>query len=107
MHFGGDKVLDFFRGAASLPTGWERFSAGERARRRTLMKPYFTTSLLLVALATPALAAEHFAVVDTVGNCSVIDTKPSPYNISGLKVLGDQSGAGRREGSQLRQLAVQ
>jgi hypothetical protein len=56
------------------------------------MKPYFTTSLLLVALATPALAAEHFAVVDTVGNCSVIDTKPSPYNISGLKVLGDQSG---------------
>ena len=54
------------------------------------MKPYITASLLLVALATPALAAEHFAVVDTVGNCSVIDTKPSPYNISGLKVRGDQ-----------------
>jgi hypothetical protein len=71
------------------------------------MKPYFTASLLLVALATPALAAEHFAVVDTVGNCSVIDTKPSPDHISGLKVLGDQSGSGRREGSQLRQLAVQ
>jgi opacity protein-like surface antigen len=56
------------------------------------MKRYVAASLLLVALATPAFAAEHFAVVDTVGNCSVIDTKPSPYSISGLKVLGDQSG---------------
>ncbi len=58
------------------------------------MKRYIAASLFLVALATPAFAAEHFAVVDTVGNCSVIDTKPSPYGISGLKVLGDQSGYG-------------
>jgi len=56
------------------------------------MKTYLTASLLLVALATPAFAAEHFAVVDTVGNCSVIDTKPSPYNVSGLKILGNERG---------------
>ena len=60
------------------------------------MKTYLTASLLLIALATPAFAAEHFAVVDTVGNCSVIDTKPSAYKISGkisgLKILGDKNG---------------
>ena len=56
------------------------------------MKSYIVAGLLLVALATPALAAEHYAVVDTVGNCSVIDTKPSPYHISGLKILGDKIG---------------
>jgi hypothetical protein len=56
------------------------------------MKRYVVAGLLLVALATPALAAEHYAVVDTVGNCSVIDTKPSPYSVSGLKILGDKSG---------------
>jgi len=56
------------------------------------MKSYIVAGLLLVALATPALAAEHYAVVDTVGNCWVIDTKPSPYDISGLKILGDKIG---------------
>ena len=40
-----------------------------------------SAGLLLVALATPALAAsQHFALVDTVGNFSVIDTKSSPYD---------------------------
>jgi hypothetical protein len=56
------------------------------------MKTYLPASLLLIALATPAFAAEHFAVLDTVGNCSVIDTKPSAYRVSGLKILGDRSG---------------
>jgi hypothetical protein len=56
------------------------------------MKSYVAAGLLLIALTTPAFAAEHYAVVDTVGNCSVIDTKPSPYNISGLKILGEKSG---------------
>jgi hypothetical protein len=75
------------------------------------MKQYVIASLLLAGLTAPALAAstsnqdardtspsfhyvakDHWAVDDTVGNCAVIDTKPSPYNISGLKVLGDKSG---------------
>ena len=58
------------------------------------MKTYFTAGLLLMALATPAFAAQHFAVVDTVGNCSVIDTKPNAYHVSGLTILGNRSGYG-------------
>lgn len=56
------------------------------------MKTYLTAGLFLIALATPAFAAQHFAVVDTAGYCSVIDTKPSAYKISGLTILGDRSG---------------
>jgi len=56
------------------------------------MKRYVVACILLVAMATPAFAAEHYAVEDTVGNCSVVDTKPSPTDISGLKILGDKSG---------------
>jgi hypothetical protein len=54
------------------------------------MKAYLTAGLALIALATPALAAEHFAVVDTVGTCSVIDIKPGAH--SGLRLLGDKRG---------------
>ena len=56
------------------------------------MKWYAIVALPFIALTTPALAAEHYAVIDTVGNCSVIDAKPSPYDISGLKILGERAG---------------
>ena len=56
------------------------------------MKRFAAACILLVAMAAPAFAAEHYAVIDTVGNCSVLDTKPSPHGISGLKLLGDKSG---------------
>jgi hypothetical protein len=56
------------------------------------MKRFAAACILLVAMAAPAFAAEHYAVIDTVGNCSVVDTKPSPHGISGLKLLGDRSG---------------
>jgi hypothetical protein len=74
------------------------------------MKPYALATLLLVGLTAPAFAnmanqdsrdtspnfsfdaKDHWAVVDTVGNCAVIDSHPSPYRISGLKTLGDRSG---------------
>jgi hypothetical protein len=75
------------------------------------MKTYVIASLLLLGLTAPAFAAtsaskdakdtspgfsykakDHWAVDDTVGNCAVIDTKPSPYGISGLKIIGDKSG---------------
>jgi hypothetical protein len=51
---------------------------------------YAILGLLLVTLATPAFAAEHFAVKDTVGVCSVIDTTPS--RVSNLRILGNKSG---------------
>jgi hypothetical protein len=54
---------------------------------------YAALGLLLVTLATPALAAEqHFAVKDTVGVCSVIDVTPS--RASNLQILGSKSGYG-------------
>jgi hypothetical protein len=59
-----------------------------------LMQKYLIATAFVLATATPALAAaaQHFAVIDTVGNCAVVDTKPSPYGVSGLKILGDKSG---------------
>ncbi|MGO8841261.1 MAG: hypothetical protein ACLQF1_09055 [Methyloceanibacter sp.] len=58
------------------------------------MKMYLIGSILTVGLATQALAAgaptQHFAVMDTVGNCAVVDTLPS--KVSGLKIVGDKVG---------------
>ena len=60
------------------------------------MKHYLIASLILAALATPALAAsaQHFVVLDTEKYCSVIDVQPS--KASNLKILGDQQGYGSR-----------
>ena len=70
------------------------------------MRQYAIAGLLLASLTVPALAAaampssrdtspnysfaakDHWAVMDTVGNCAVLDSQPS----SDLKVLGDKSG---------------
>jgi hypothetical protein len=58
------------------------------------MRTFVLASILTVGLASQALAAtaagQHFAVMDTVGNCAVVDTHPSP--VSGLKVLGVKAG---------------
>jgi hypothetical protein len=75
------------------------------------MKQYAIASLLLLGLSIPASAAtlanqdgrdvapnfsynakDHWAVIDTVGNCAVVDSRPSASDISGLKILGDRSG---------------
>jgi hypothetical protein len=76
------------------------------------MKKIAIAMLLLASLTAPAFAVpsmaqqdaadinpnfsyqskDHWAVVDTVGNCAVIDTQPSSYDISGSKILGNKSG---------------
>jgi hypothetical protein len=67
---------------------------GELSQAGLQMKTYLVASLLSVGLITQVLAAQapiqHFAVRDTVGNCSVLDSQPS--KASGLKILGDRSG---------------
>lgn len=75
------------------------------------MKHIAIATLLLMGLTAPAFAAgmaqqdskdtnpnfnyqskAHWAVIDTVGNCAVVDTRPSPYGISGLRIIGNKSG---------------
>jgi len=53
------------------------------------MKKCVVASLLVIGLATPALAAEKvFMTVDTVGNCSVVYGKPG----AGKTVIGETGG---------------
>ena len=58
------------------------------------MKTYLIAGLLVAGLASQVLAApaptQHFAVIDTVGNCAVVDTHPG--KLSGLKILGNKGG---------------
>jgi hypothetical protein len=53
------------------------------------MKAYVVAGLLTVGFAMPAFAAEkYFMTVDTVGNCSVIQGKPT----SGQTAFGETAG---------------
>jgi hypothetical protein len=56
------------------------------------MRKYAIASVLVVALAATALAAgaKYYLEMDTVGNCSVVDSKPSAS--SGMTIMGDKGG---------------
>ncbi len=56
------------------------------------MKKITLAMIALIGIAGPAFAAstQYFVESDTVGNCSVIDSKPSGH--AGMTILGDQSG---------------
>ena len=57
-------------------------------RKSTQVRPQMPTNGSHGApVASPAMA-EHYVVVDTVGNCAVVDAKPA----DGLKIIGDKSG---------------
>ncbi len=58
------------------------------------MKRTLAAAFILVGLATPVLAAEHYAVKDTENYCSVIDATPSPA--SGLRMVGSPQGYGSK-----------
>jgi len=51
----------------------------------------------LVGIAAPALAAgaKYYVEMDTVGNCSVVDSKPSTS--AGMTILGDKNGYASKE----------
>ena len=55
------------------------------------------TAVALIGLATPALAASarYYLEIDTVGNCSVVDSKPSEH--AGMTILGDKNGYASKE----------
>ena len=44
--------------------------------------------------------AKHYVVLDTVGNCAVVDAKPA----DGLKVIGDKGGYAS---SEVRQQSIE
>jgi hypothetical protein len=61
------------------------------------MRKVVIAGLVLVALAGSALAAgaRYFVEMDTVGNCSVVDSKPSAS--AGMKILGNKGGYHRKD----------
>jgi hypothetical protein len=61
------------------------------------MKKLALASLAVFAFAAPTAAAgaKYYVEIDTVGNCSVVDSKPSAN--SGMKMLGDKSGYASKE----------
>ena len=69
--------------------GWrdvsEENTAADKAERATLPRP--GTGLTAVK---SDQVTKHFAVKDTVSNCSVVDVPPS--NTSGMQILGDKNG---------------
>jgi hypothetical protein len=61
------------------------------------MRKSSTIMIAVIAIAGPALAAgtTYYVERDTVGNCSVVDSKPSAH--SGMKLLGKKSGYASKE----------
>jgi hypothetical protein len=61
------------------------------------MKKSAIASILVAALPTSALAAgaKYYVEMDTVGNCSVVDSKPSAG--SGMKIMGNKGGYASKE----------
>ncbi len=56
------------------------------------MKNISLVTIALIGMTAPALAAgaRYYVEMDTVGNCSVVDSKPAAS--SGMKILGDKGG---------------
>ncbi len=64
------------------------------------MRRYTIASVLTLALATSAMAAgtKYFVEKDTVGNCSIVNSKPSAG--SGMKIMGDKGGYASKDAAE-------
>lgn len=64
------------------------------------MRRYTIASVLMLALATSAMAGgtKYFVEKDTVGNCSIVDSKPSAG--SGMKIMGDKGGYASKDAAE-------
>ena len=57
------------------------------------MKKWIVTSLMVIGLVTPVLAAEKFFItVDTVGNCSIVQSLPDTGLSAGKEAIGNTGG---------------
>ena len=61
------------------------------------MKKTLVVMIALMSMAGTALTAgaKYFVEMDTVGNCSIVDSKPSAS--AGMKILGDKNGYTSKE----------
>ena len=61
------------------------------------MKKTLIVLIALISMATPALAAgaKFYVEMDTVGNCSVVDSKPGAS--AGMTILGNKNGYASKE----------
>jgi hypothetical protein len=65
------------------------------------MKRSIVASLLVIGLATPVLAAEKFFItVDTVGNCSIVQSLPNTGLSAGKEAIGNTGGYDSMEAAQ-------
>jgi hypothetical protein len=66
---------------------------GKHMEEMRSMKRLIVASVLIAGLASPALAAEkYFVTVDTVGNCSIVQSLPDTGMSAGKKAIGDTDG---------------
>ena len=61
------------------------------------MKKTAVVVIAFAGIAAPAFAAgaKYYLEMDTVGNCSVVDSKPSAS--AGMTILGDKNGYASQE----------
>jgi len=61
------------------------------------MNKMMMITIALIGLTSQALAASarYYLEIDTVGNCSVVDSKPSEH--AGMTILGDKNGYASKE----------
>jgi hypothetical protein len=66
-------------------------------KKEPYMNKMMMITIALIGLATPALAASarYYLEIDTVGNCSVVDSKPGEH--AGMTILGDKNGYASKE----------
>jgi hypothetical protein len=72
--------------------GWRDVSQENTAAEKASSEPAMLQQPRagMTAMKSDQATNKHFAIKDTVGNCSVIDVHPS--KVSGMQILGDEDG---------------
>jgi len=66
-------------------------------KKEPYMNKMMMITIALIGLTSPVLAASarYYLEIDTVGNCSVVDSKPGEH--AGMTILGDKNGYASKE----------
>jgi hypothetical protein len=76
---------------------WQRMLPTRSMKKESYMNKMMMITIALIGLTSHALAASarYYLEIDTVGNCSVVDSKPSEH--AGMTILGDKNGYASKE----------